>query len=107
MSHPLNRRQFVAASAAALGLVPLLSACGGSHEPTTAAECPGYDTLTPDQLQTRQALGYVDASPYADKRCNNCRFYNRTSGDGACGGCQLFPGPVMSKGHCNSWAALA
>ena len=104
MSDPLNRRQFVLASAAALGLAPLLSACGGGSEPTAASECPGYDVLTPDQLQTRQALGYVDVTPQPEKRCDNCRFYNRTGG--ACGGCQLFQGPVLAQGYCNSWAAM-
>ena len=113
-----SRRAFLeraTALGAVLGLPSLLTACGGeggetsgetaAAEDVQASECAGYDTLTEAQLQTRQALGYVDDSPYPVQLCNNCQFYNQPEGDSPCGGCQLFAGPVAPEGYCNSWVA--
>lgn len=115
---PTSRRAFLGRIAAlGAGASAFLAACGdaaapaatGGATPATggviAAECEGYDLLTPEELQPRQALGYVDASPNATQLCSNCRFYNQPVGDAACGGCQLFKGPVAPNGYCNSWAA--
>lgn len=105
---PVNRRQFVVAATAALGFIPLLSACGGGGSaPETASACPGYDTLTPEQLQARQALNYVDKTPQPEKHCGNCRFFNKDASSETCGGCQLFQGPVVAQGYCTAWAAIA
>ncbi len=103
MSH-LSRRQFALAAGAALGLAPFLAAC---ETPVHAAECASYDTLTPDELQSRQALAYVDETPQPAKRCDNCRFYRRPTGGSACGGCELFAGPVAPGGYCTAWASMA
>lgn len=100
-----SRRQFLAATGAVLGLGPVLAACGG--DATRAAQCDGYGSLSTAELQQRQALNYVDASPRADQNCANCRLYNAPEDGGACGGCQLFPGPVVAQGWCTAWAAVA
>ena len=75
----------------------------------TAASCNGYDALTPADLQTREALGYVDAAPNPASRCDNCRLFNQPEmepeGRNPCGGCQLFQGPVSPGGWCRSWSA--
>ncbi len=101
----ISRRQFLAASGAALGATTLLAACGGGGGDVTAASCEGYDTLTEAQLAQRQALNYVDNSTTPGQRCDNCRFHNVNEGS-ACMGCQLFPGPVAPQGWCSGWAAL-
>ena len=105
-----NRRRFLVATGAALGFVPLataLAGCGGGGD-VTAASCPGYSALTPEQQAARTALEYVDVTPVPGQRCDNCRFYNVPTGaTSPCGGCQLFRGPVAPAGHCRSWAAKA
>lgn len=120
---PTSRRQFLGRVAAlGAGASVFLAACGGDEAAPaaggeaapapasaniSASECAGYDALTPEQLQTRQALAYVDNSPNLEQLCSNCRFYNQPEGGSPCGGCQLFPGPVAPGGYCNSWAAQA
>ena len=106
MSDSLSRRRFLAATGAALGLGPVLAACGGGGVPT-AASCEGYAELTETQLASRQALQYVDVSERADQNCANCRVYNQPEGGSPCGGCQLFAGPVSPKGWCSGWVAQA
>lgn len=102
----VSRRRFLATSAGALGLGSVFAACGGGGG-VAAAECEGYDQLTAAQLQQRAALAYVDNTPIAAQRCDNCSFYTVPEGGAACGGCQLFPGPVAPAGYCTGWAAAA
>ena len=111
MPDPLSRRRFLsrlAASGAALGAGGLLAACGGGGAPRTATACEGYAALSPGEIQTREGFQYVDATPDATKNCANCLSYvaPEASGDGpACGGCALFPGPVVENGYCIGWVA--
>lgn len=107
MSDSVSRRRFLAATSAALGLGPVLAACGGGGPPSSASQCEGYGSLTPEQIQSRQALNYVDQSPRADQVCANCRLYQAPPAQDACGGCQLFAGPVVPKGYCTGWVAAA
>ena len=102
-SDPIDRRRFLGALGA-VALVPLAAGCGGD---VTAASCEGYDALTETDLQARAALNYVDKSPNPSQLCTNCRFYNRPGSGAACGGCQLFAGPVAPSGWCSSWAAIS
>ena len=106
-SGAVSRRRFLATSAGALGLSSVLAACGGGGGGVVAAECEGYDQLTAGELQQRAALAYVDESPVIGKKCNNCSFYVVPAGGSACGGCQLFPGPVAPEGYCTGWAAAS
>ena len=104
MSESVSRRQFLVTTGAALGVGAALSACGGGVE---AASCEGYAALSPADLQARENLNYVDVTPVAGQRCDNCRLYNAPEGGSPCGGCQLFPGPVAPAGYCTAWAAAA
>jgi hypothetical protein len=82
------------------------SAPTGGDDQIVAAECEGYDALTEQDLQMRETLQYVDESPNPEELCSNCRFYNEPPAGEACGGCQLFKGPVAPDGWCSSWAAM-
>ena len=108
MSTPVSRRHFlsrVTAAGAVLGAGGLLAACGGGA-PTTAAACDGYADLTPGEIQARQNFNYVDQTPIAAQNCANCASYKAPAGEGACGGCLLFAGPVVANGYCTGWAAM-
>ena len=105
MSAPVSRRRFLTVTAGALGVVPALAACGGGG-PTQASACAGYGDLTGADLAARNALGYVDKSPKPAEICASCRLYNLPEGESPCGGCQLFAGPVLAAGYCDSWAAM-
>lgn len=97
-----TRRQFLAASAAALGLSPLLSACGGGGAVDSTA-CEGYDALTPEQLAMREQFEYVDDSPRMALNCANCSLYVPAEPTASCGACNLFAGPVAPGGYCTGW----
>lgn len=115
-----TRRGFLLTLGAA-GAAAGLAACGGRTDttPTTqpadqiegragivAAECPGYDQLTEDDLSVRRTLNYVDQTPVAGQYCYNCRFVIDNGQWGECQGCQLFAGPVAPEGWCSSWASM-
>lgn len=74
-------------------------------EQAAEVDCSEYNqNLTEADMQTRQALQYVDDSPKPDQVCANCRFWQPDKFDGACGGCQLIPnGAVDPQGWCASW----
>ena len=86
-----------ASGAAALGAT-VLGACGDKE-----LTCTDTTGLTPQQVQQREALGYIDRSNDPTKNCANCNFF-QAAGD-QCGGCQIMPGPIHPEGNCNSWAA--
>lgn len=105
MSDSVSRRRFLVSAGAVLGVGPVLAACGGGS--VQASECEGYAQLTPQDLQARQNLNYVDETVTPGQRCDNCRFYTAPAGGSPCGGCQLFAGPVAPGGWCSSWVAVA
>ncbi|GAB5535949.1 MAG: high-potential iron-sulfur protein [Rubricoccaceae bacterium] len=107
MSDSLSRRRFLAATAGAVGVVPVLAACGGESAPTSSSACAGYDALTEADMATRNALNYVDKGTNPAEICSSCRLYNLPESGSACGGCQLFAGPVLPGGYCTGWAAIA
>ena len=107
MPDSVSRRDFLARFAAAGAVVSassVLAACGGGGAPTTAAACDGYATLTPEEIQARQTLQYVDNTTDPAKNCKNCIQYNWDSEGNGCGGCKLFAGPVLPNGYCAVWA---
>ena len=101
MSAP-SRRQFLAASAAALGVTPLLSACGGGGA-VDSTTCPGYADLNEEQLAMRERFEYVDDSPRMALNCANCSLYVAPEPGTSCAGCNLFAGPVAPQGYCTGW----
>lgn len=105
----VTRRDFLsrlAVAGVALSAPTMLAACGGSGAPTTASACDGYAALSPEEIQARQNLQYVDNTPDAAKNCANCIQYIEPSAASACGGCKLFAGPVVAQGYCAVWAAM-
>lgn len=98
----LSRRRFLA-SAAAVGALPFVAACGGQAVDSTA--CAGYSDLSELELEKRAALDYVDESPKMGVKCTNCKLYSPAPEGSACGGCTLFAGPVAPGGWCSGWMA--
>lgn len=103
----VSRRQFIgralgAATVAAASLI-------GGEALAQAASSACYDPakLPFTQKSRRRALGYVDASNDAARRCGLCAFFTAAAATG-CGTCQMLSGgPVDAAGLCNSFAAKA
>lgn len=72
-----------------------------------AFSCTDVSDLTEEQIQTRKSLQYVDDSPHAEKRCNNCKLFEPPGDDEQCGRCQVVPGPIHPKGYCTAWVSDA
>lgn len=83
---------------AGAGLVA--TGCGGEQAELTCTDTSG---LPPADLATRQTLEYVDRTPFPEKRCDNCRFFQAVPNQ--CGACQLVKGPINPAGYCKSWVA--
>ena len=108
-------RRTLGLGAASVGAGALLAACGGEQGgaegaagevESDLAACGDVSGLSEDEKQLRQNFEYVNETPYPEKRCDNCQFYQQPEGDAVCGGCQLFAGPVSPEGYCNSWIAM-
>ncbi|RYD60027.1 MAG: hypothetical protein EOP60_00325 [Sphingomonadales bacterium] len=96
-----SRRRFLALAA----ITPLAFVAGGA---ALASDVACYDPANlPLSLRNRRkALGFVEVSPEATRRCGLCAFFERKQGE--CGTCQLLSGgPVTAGGLCNSFAAKA
>lgn len=98
----LTRRATLRLLAAAPIAAAALSACGKKTEPDS---CQDVSALSDTEKTGRSALQYTDKSPQADKRCENCNFYQAATSPEQCGGCQLVKGPIHPKGYCTAWAA--
>lgn len=116
-------RQLLTVGTVGLIMPGLLTACGAPAAETTATatpataleadavadtaatSCQAETDLTAQDQQTRQSLAYSDHSPRADQSCRNCRFYQKSTTNAACGGCQILRGAVAADGHCNAWIA--
>jgi hypothetical protein len=105
MSGDLSRRE--ALRGAAYGLVVLASGvgCQKAHGNPTCSDTRG---LTPEQLQTRTALAYVDAGPDPTRHCVACAQWVPNANDPEqCGGCKVFAGPIHPNGTCKSFSPRA
>jgi hypothetical protein len=100
----MAKRALMVLGAAAIA-PSVLAACGG-EESGGGLTCTDTSGLQPAEITARQSQAYVDASPHADKRCNNCRFYQAGQAN-ACGTCQVVRGPIHPQGYCNLWVAQA
>ena len=135
--HDVSRRSFLQRlsiiGVAGVGGSTLLSACGGSEASggsgsgsesqtsggggtaTADLNCDDLSALSDAQMQQRsqmaESLNYVAETPNPEQNCANCALYQQPDAeettDNACGGCQLFPGPVYPNGYCTSWAPAA
>lgn len=111
MSDGITRRDMMKRSllvlGAAAGAGAVLSGCGdddggGGGDGLTCTDTSG---LTEQEIQLRQQQEYTDSSPFEDKVCDNCRFWQAPSQPDSCGTCQVVKGPIHPKGHCKLWAA--
>jgi len=110
----LTRRSFIQRSAfvsvAAIGTSQLLAGCGGGQtggetggDQAAALDCSDTTALTPEQVQTRTSLVYVEKSTTEGKMCSNCQQYQAPAEAGACGTCLVVPGTINPDGHCTAW----
>jgi hypothetical protein len=107
----MGRREMAKRALLVLGAAAVapsaLAGCGGEQGGGGGGlSCTDTSALSPAELTTRQSQQYVDSSPHADKRCNNCRFY-QAGQPNACGTCQVIRGPIHPQGYCNLWVAQA
>lgn len=113
-----SRRAFLQRLSFAAGAGSLFAACRAEPADETSAaginmapgekaafSCTDVSNLTEQEIQTRESLEYVDDSPHAEKKCNNCQFFEAPDAGEQCGGCQVVPGPIHPQGHCTSWVA--
>lgn len=86
---------------------PMTESAPAQQSPVQAADCSEYNqNLTEADMQTRQALQYVEQTENPEQNCKNCRFWVEEKFDGPCGGCQLIAnGAVTPQGWCASWVA--
>ncbi len=112
----LTRRTFIqrtaAVGAVTVGTGYLLAGCGnsgteggstGGDGQTAALDCSDTSALTPEQVQTRTSLVYVEKSELPDKMCSNCQQFTAGASADACGTCTVVPGSINPGGHCTAW----
>ncbi|MBU2500312.1 high-potential iron-sulfur protein [bacterium] len=68
--------------------------------------CTDISELTPEDVEVRQGLEYVEATENPQENCGNCEFYVAPEAGRPCGACDLFSGPVVREGWCVGWSAL-
>lgn len=99
----MKRTLFLPVLAAGAGVA--LAACGDDGEEELS--CTDTSGLSPAEVSARQAQQYTDHTPYPDKTCDRCRFWQGGQQANACGTCQVIKGPIHPKGYCKLWAARA
>lgn len=89
-------------ASAAFGAAGVLAAC--KKDEPKALTCTDTAGLTPQEIEARTTLGYVDKAPDATKKCSGCALYNPAPAAGSCGGCKALKGPIHPDGWCKSFA---
>jgi hypothetical protein len=69
--------------------------------------CDDLAGVSPEEIEKRKKLAYVNKTPIPDSRCNNCTLFIPAAKDKPCGGCMLFKGPVRPEGYCAYWAPIS
>jgi len=92
-----SRRRLLLFSASTVALI-----AGVGCKKSAPATCP-TSSLTPDDLQVRTVLGYVDSSPDAAKTCAKCQQYVPAD---PCGSCKVVKGAIHPEGYCRVFVAL-
>lgn len=109
----ISRKDFLfkglVTGAAVAGAGAILAACKKEEQ---AAEAPGVfcdDTtgLSPEDIQQRKNLQYVEKTADPAKRCDNCALYVAPEPGASCGACNLLKGPINPAGYCTSWVQKA
>lgn len=106
----LDRRTFLVRAAqigAVAAAAPAMLSLVGCSKKETTPTCTDTTGLSPDQINMRRTLTYVDVSPKGkEEDCENCALYTPAPEGQFCGGCTLLAGPISPDGHCTSWAAI-
>ena len=92
-----SRRRLLLYSASTLALI-----AGVGCKKSPPATCPA-SSLTPDDLNVRTVLGYVDSSPDPAKTCAKCQQYVPAD---PCGSCKVVKGAIHPDGYCRVFVAL-
>jgi hypothetical protein len=119
----LSRRTFINKSVCTVSAMPaialFLNACNNATESkqtevkkteekpeakAAADPCNDFTGVTEADMQARQKMGYVKASPIAESKCQNCQLFLPYKDSPGCGKCQLFKGPVLTGAYCTYWA---
>lgn len=100
----LSRRATLRLLVVAPVAAAVLTGCSKKTEPDS---CQDVSALSDAEKASRAALQYVDNSPYPEKYCADCNFWQPAKEPGLCGGCQLVKGPVHPKGYCTAFAPKA
>jgi len=87
-------------------LVLPAAALAGACKRGTPASCRDTSGLSPDDLNARTALGYVETSMDPKAHCSACRQYVPAPSSDACGTCKIMKGPIHPNGTCKVFAAL-
>ncbi len=85
------------------GATLLLASC--KRADSMPASCTDTSALSPDEVNTRTTLGYVDASTQGDRTCSACVQFLAPASDAQCGACKLLKGPIHPRGSCKAFAA--
>jgi hypothetical protein len=105
----ISRKDFLVkglvTGAAVVGAGAILAACKKEEKKAeaSAASCNDVTGLSPDDIQQRTNLQYVDQTPDPSKRCDGCALYVAPAAGATCGGCNLIKGPISPAGYCTSW----
>ena len=91
-----SRRRLLLYSASTLALI-----AGVGCKKSPPATCPA-SSLTPDDLNVRTVLGYVDSSPDPTKTCAKCQQYAAAD---PCGSCKVVKGAIHPEGYCRVFVA--
>jgi High potential iron-sulfur protein len=103
-----QRRYFLSQVLAVAGLAPFAAIWGSRAFAADTAVCYDPVALSLAQKRQRRAIGYVEPSADANKRCARCAFFTSGGKPVNCGTCQLLSGgPVVASGVCNSFAPKA
>ncbi len=87
---------------AAVGVLGVLD-IGCKKEPSFA--CLDTTGLTPDEVQARTTLAYVDTATEPGRNCVACQQYVAPPSGSGCGTCKVLKGPVHPQGGCKVFSA--
>ena len=87
-----------------LSLAGALSVVAAGCQKRKVLVCSDPARLSDADYSLRASLHYTEESRRSDQECAGCGFF-QTSGNNACGTCNLLKGAVNPRGHCDSWNA--
>ena len=113
-----TRRDFIRNAIGMSGLLLggsfFISRCGNPKQPAKDAgeskkpvSCSDLSGVSPEEIEKRKRLGYVDETPISDSNCGNCKLYLPPGKGESCGSCSLFKGPVEVNGYCTYYAPVS